>query len=80
MGGEYSVTRYKMTRENCLQMVESAGHSSGKRPAREFLQNRLNAMAAVEYDMLNGADTISIRADLTGFSWELILIDKKTAS
>lgn len=80
MGGEYLVTRYKMTRENCLQMVESAGFASAKRPARESLQNRLNTMATVEYDTINGADTISIRADLTGFSWELILIDKKTAS
>ncbi len=80
LGGEYNVTRYKMTKENCLSIIEGLANKGTKRTPRERLLNRLHGMASVEFDTIDGADTISLRATLRGFSWELILIDKKTAT
>ena len=80
LSGKYQITRYKMSRENCLQVLQTAGEKGRKRSARENLLGRLSSMANVEFDELNCADTISLRSTLKGFSWELILIDKKTAN
>jgi hypothetical protein len=80
LSGKYQITRYKMSRENCLQVLQTAGDKGRRRSARENLLGRLSSMATVEFDELNCADTISLRTTLKGFSWELILIDKKTAN
>jgi AraC-like DNA-binding protein len=80
LSGKYEITRYKMSRENCLHVLSTMGEKGRRRSARENLLSRLSAMAAVEFDELNCADTISLRTTLKGFSWELILIDKKTAN
>jgi AraC-like DNA-binding protein len=80
LSGKYQITRYKMLRENCLQVLQTAGDKGRRRSARENLLGRLSSMATVEFDELNCADTISLRTTLKGFSWELILIDKKTAN
>ena len=80
LSGVYQITRYKMSRENCLRVIKMAGENSKHRSARASLLGRLSSMPSVEFDELNCADTISLRTTLKGFSWELILIDKKTAN
>jgi AraC-like DNA-binding protein len=80
LSGKYQITRYKMSRENCLHVLQTVGEKGRRRSARENLLGKLSSMATVEFDQLNCADTISLRTTLKGFSWELILIDKKTAN
>lgn len=80
LSGEYRITRYKMSKENCLQLLQAAGDQGRRRTARENLLSRLASMPTVEFDELNCMDTMSLRTTLKGFSWELILIDKKKAN
>jgi AraC-like DNA-binding protein len=80
LSGRYQITRYKMSRENCLQVLQTAGEKGRRRSARDNLLGRLSSMATVEFDELDCVETISLRTTLKGFSWELILIDKKTAN
>jgi AraC-like DNA-binding protein len=80
LSGVYKITRYKMSRDNCLHVLQNAGEKGRRHNARENLLGKLSAMASVEFDELDCADTLSLRTTMKGFSWELILIDKKTAN
>jgi AraC-like DNA-binding protein len=78
--GEYQVLRYRMTMDNCICALHGSDRLTGRHGARRSLLNLLGALPAVESDTLEATDTLSLRATLRGFSWELILIDKKTAT
>lgn len=78
--GEYQVVRYRMTRENCVQALAKKDAKPGRHSIRRNLLTFLGALPAVEFEQVETAETISLRSTLSGFSWELLLIDKKTAN
>ena len=79
MTGDFTISRYRISRQNCLMAIDSSGIHDKSHTAREILRGKLAAMPVVEFEEFHVADTISVRSTIKGFGAELILIDKKTA-
>lgn len=75
--GEFSVSRYKMSKENSLMTWDRAVNRQGDTNLRETIRKKWATRPAVEFSDFYVADTLSLRSALKGFSAEIILIDKK---
>jgi AraC-like DNA-binding protein len=79
ISGEYRMSRYKFSKDNILMSYKVKLGSAHAASKREKLTNRWATTPTVSFSNVTSADTLSIQSYLTGFSAELILIDR-TAS
>ena len=74
--GPLKIKRYKFTRENSiLAFMEKLGFPSNLSIIEEQMF-RWGATPSVEFGIINPSDTINIQSYLSGFSAEIIMIDK----
>ncbi|MEG0662083.1 MAG: AraC family transcriptional regulator [Anaerovoracaceae bacterium] len=78
LSGEFSVSRYKVSRENSIMAFKQLLEKNDHVPTREIMIKKWTALPSVEFSTFSATDTLSLRSTLKGFSAELILVDKKT--
>ena len=77
VSGEFSVSRYKLTKENALIAFHEGLKEPGLSTKRESIINSWGAFPSIEFRNIVTTDAVSIRSTLKGLSAELILIDRK---
>ncbi len=75
--GEFSVSRYKVSKNNIFMAYEENGKNSKVASKRDTLINSWSNLPDVEFNTIETSESLSIRTTLKGLSAELILIDKK---
>lgn len=76
MIGEYRISRYKFSKENILMSYNVKLANLHTLSKREKLTSRWATTPTVDFSNVTAVDTLSIHSNLSGFSAELILIDK----
>lgn len=76
MTGEYKISRYKFSKDNILMSYQVKLENLHSLSKREKLTSRWATTPTVDFSVVTAVDTMSIHSNLTGFSAELILIDK----
>jgi len=79
LSGDFVISRYKVSKENILTAFGRA--SAGKHNEAEFSRQALTALwvtlPTASFSSFSASDTLSLRSTLSGFSAELILVDRK---
>lgn len=75
LAGNFSVSRYKLKKENIISGYEEFLTESDKN-SRVCIANKWKSMAFVEFSKLTSTGILNIHIALQGFSAELILIDR----
>lgn len=77
ISGEFRISRYMLTKENILVAYEKPDDEQTVPNKRRTLLNNWRTLPLVEFGDITVSDTLSLSANLSGLSAELILIDKK---
>ena len=75
--GSFKITRYKMTRQNVISACEEWSKVSGTLNKRQALLNSWSTLPNIEAEEIDAMGTLNLRFSLSGFSAELILLDRK---
>ncbi|MCI8630699.1 MAG: helix-turn-helix transcriptional regulator [Firmicutes bacterium] len=74
--GDYTVNRYKMSRENTITTYEDAINKQNFIGRRQMILNNWRTFPSIDSRRISVKTTLNIISRLSGFSAELILIDR----
>lgn len=77
MSGEYTVSRYSISKEKNIYDMEEILYPHGSYSKRKEMISQWTSLPSVEFGEFASSDTLSLRTTLKGFSAELLLVDKK---
>ena len=77
MSGEYTVSRYSISKEKNIYDLEEVLYPHSAYTKRQELLSQWTSLPSVEFGEFASSDTLSLRTTLKGFSAELLLVDKK---
>ncbi|MBQ2412559.1 MAG: hypothetical protein II313_03940, partial [Anaerotignum sp.] len=77
MSGEYTVSRYSISKEKNVYDLEETLYPHGSYSKRKEMLSQWTSLPSVEFGEFTSSDTLSLRTTLKGFSAELLLVDKK---
>jgi hypothetical protein len=77
MSGEYTVSRYSISKEKNIYDLEEVLYPHSAYTKRQELLSQWTSLPSVEFGEFTSSDTLSLRTTLKGFSAELLLVDKK---
>ncbi len=77
MSGEYTVSRYSVSKEKNVYDMEEILYPHGSYSKRQEILSQWTSLPSVEFGEFTSSDTLSLRTTLKGFSAELLLVDKK---
>lgn len=77
LSGEFNISRYKLTRDNCMAAFQRLIEKGDFSLEREALVKKWASLPSVDFSTFSATDTLSLRSRLEGFGAELILVDKK---
>ena len=76
LSGKYTVNRYKMSRENAITTYEDAINKQNFIGRRQMILNNWRTFPSIDFRQISVKTTLNLISRLSGFSAELILIDR----
>ena len=77
LSGDFSVARYRLSKDNIVAAYEEAMRAGSNRNNRAKVLGKWHSLPVVEFGSLSASGTLSIRSAIRGLGAELILIDRK---